>query len=230
VAKRGAEEKKKWDNLAVREKQRQRERDTSLWIFITEQVRRDKCQRTLYERKQQLDCAHPGQSHSTTHKESCPLVNTQTRHTPFSFYTCTHCMESSPFISKLVSVAIWGYIAISELFNCHGVGWPSKKPPLKYAQHNRCSSQHWLTDWFSTWWKKLRWSIMSFLCDCIGAFILQFFFFFSNCLHTKSLPVTQFLKPDTQTPNLQNHTLILGLFNFIKHFFQNTTHNSLCNT
>ncbi len=52
--------------------------------------------------------------------------------------------------------------------------------------------------------------------------LLQFYF---NCLHTKSLFVTQFLKPDTQTPepNLQNHTLILGLWLWIHY----VTHTNL---
>ncbi len=42
------------------------------------------------------------------------------------------------------------------------------------------------------------------------------------------------LKHQIHTQNLQNHTLIIGLrgqvFNVIKHFLLNTTHNSLCNT
>ncbi len=66
------------------------------------------------------------------------------------------------------------------------------------------------------------------------AVVITFFF---NCLHTKSLLVTQFLKPDTQTPephtksvkpNANSQPLIV--FYFLNHFLQNTTHFSMQHT
>lgn len=42
----------------------------SLGIIVTEQVKRDKCQRTLGEIKQQLACTHPGERESATARES----------------------------------------------------------------------------------------------------------------------------------------------------------------
>jgi len=42
----------------------EREETLSLGITITEQVKRDKCQRTLGEIKQQLACTHPGKHKS----------------------------------------------------------------------------------------------------------------------------------------------------------------------
>lgn len=39
----------------------EREETLSLGITVTEQVKRDKCQRTLGEIKQQLACTHPGE-------------------------------------------------------------------------------------------------------------------------------------------------------------------------
>jgi len=57
---------------------------------------------------------------------------------------------------------------------------------------------------------------------------LQFFF---NCLHTKSSLVTQFLKPDTQSPELHTpdlqKTLILGLRFQINHFLDLHNRNNL---
>lgn len=50
----------------------------SLGISITEQVKRDKCQRTLGEIKQQLACTHPGKHKSDTAREAAGLyVDTQ---------------------------------------------------------------------------------------------------------------------------------------------------------
>lgn len=48
----------------------EREETLSLGITITEQVKRDKCQRTLGEIKQQLACTHPGKHKSATVRES----------------------------------------------------------------------------------------------------------------------------------------------------------------
>lgn len=47
----------------------------SLGITITEQVKRDKCQRTLGEIKQQLACTHPGEHKSATARESPGLCS-----------------------------------------------------------------------------------------------------------------------------------------------------------
>ncbi len=55
----------------------------------------------------------------------------------------------------------------------------------------------------------------SFQSHSVHLLLITVFFFF-NCLHTKSLFVTQFLKPVTQTPEPHTksakHTLILGLW------------------
>ncbi len=42
----------------------------------------------------------------------------------------------------------------------------------------------------------------SFYVTAVPSYHNQYFYYYSffNCLHTKSLLVTQFLKPDTQTP------------------------------
>lgn len=50
----------------------------SLGITISEQVKRDKCQRTLGEIKQQLACTHPGKHKSATAHESPGLGSKQT--------------------------------------------------------------------------------------------------------------------------------------------------------
>lgn len=57
----------------------EREETLSLGITITEQVKRDKCQRTLGEIKQQLACTHPGKHKSATVRESPGLWSKQTR-------------------------------------------------------------------------------------------------------------------------------------------------------
>lgn len=57
---------------------REREETLSLGITITEQVKRDKCQRTLSEIKQQLACTHPGKHKSATVRESAGLWSKQT--------------------------------------------------------------------------------------------------------------------------------------------------------
>lgn len=53
----------------------EREETLSLGIAITEQVKRDKCQRTLGEIKQQLACTHPGKCKAATVCESPGLLS-----------------------------------------------------------------------------------------------------------------------------------------------------------
>ncbi len=68
----------------------------------------------------------------------------------------------------------------------------------------------------------------------LAFYTLQVFFFF-NCLHSKSLLVTQFLKPDTQTPEPHTKSAkpILGLWlSFQCHktiFAKHNTQFFICN-
>lgn len=65
-----SEEEREGEGTDRKTEEEEREETLSLGITITEQVKRDKCQRTLGEIKQQLACTHPGKHKSATVRES----------------------------------------------------------------------------------------------------------------------------------------------------------------
>lgn len=62
--------RKKGERTDRKAEKEEREETLSLGITITEQVKRDKCQRTLGKIKQQLAWTHPGKHKSATVRES----------------------------------------------------------------------------------------------------------------------------------------------------------------